>query len=82
MQELNHNLKGDSEIESSYLNATSKSCQLAKPPTPRNHHSKAVTELYKLQSVFGCLFPVRARLGHSPTGVREARKAEECGARL
>ena len=34
MQELNHNPKGDSETEPSYLNAASESCQLAKPPTP------------------------------------------------
>ena len=35
MQELNHHPKGEIETESSYLNATSESCQLANPPTPR-----------------------------------------------
>ena len=32
MQELNHHPKGEIETESSYLNATSESCQLANPP--------------------------------------------------
>ena len=41
MQELNHHPKGEIETEASYLNATSESCQLANPPTPRNTHSKA-----------------------------------------
>ena len=50
MQELNHHPKGEIETEASYLNATSESCQLANPPTPRNPHSKASAELYELHS--------------------------------
>ena len=53
MQELNHHPKGEIETEASYLNATSESCQLANPPTPRNTHSKASAELYELHGVFG-----------------------------
>ena len=50
MQELDQTPKGDSKTESSYLKAAFESCQLAKPPTPRNHHSKAVAKLYGLHS--------------------------------
>ena len=48
MQELNHHPKGEIETGSSYLNATSKSCQLANPPTPRNPQASA--ELYEFHS--------------------------------
>ena len=35
MQALNHNTTGSSGTESSYMNAASESCQLAKHPIPR-----------------------------------------------
>ena len=45
-QKLNQNSTGDSGTELSYLNAAPESCQLAKHPTPRNHHSKAGAVFY------------------------------------
>ena len=47
-QELKLNTTGDSKTQLLYLNAAPKSCQLANPPTPRNHKVDESTN-YMLQ---------------------------------